>query len=170
MRLTLLFTAIVAMLLLTGCTVEKSTQSIQEIMLTTQEITDLQMTPKYKTGDVDLPCVVEESDSSRTQYALCGYTKGDSEIIIELAKYNNLNDLNDSYQYASSHLINSDWLIQQDAYGDMSKLQKWNESSTFYYHFYIVKDMYMIHVTSKGVESDQATVVDIGKTMLDKIK
>jgi hypothetical protein len=96
------------------------------------------------------------------EYSFCNYTinnLSDTEIIIEIKKYTNYNDLNGTYQYFSSHLFSAEGIINDNKYGDQSIFRinneddygaEFNYEGIYYYHLWFTKDLYLIHITSKG--------------------
>lgn len=115
--------------------------------------------------------------SSLAQYSFCNYSLGDTEVIIELKRFTNPEDLNGSYQYDSSHLYSAEGLISEDDYGDMSRFRVNNENDymghlnppgVYYYHLWITKDLYLIHVTSKGTVEAEDSIAEIGQAILSK--
>jgi hypothetical protein len=126
-------------------------------------------------------CNTEEYETSESspleQYSICQYTFEESEIVLEIKKYTNIHDLEGTYQYNSLHLRSSDGILSEDEYGDKSRFivnsendygAEFNEPGVFYYNFWITKELYLIHITSKGVEEDKYIVLKIGEQILSK--
>lgn len=130
-------------------------------------------------------CNTEEYDandhSSLQMYSFCNFTIkncNDTEVIIELSRYSDLKDLNYSYQYNSLHLRSKKGLISEDDYGDQSRFSVNHEQDyggTFddpkisYYHLWICKGPYLIHITSKGSIDAKRYIPDLGSMMLEDI-
>lgn len=122
-------------------------------------------------------------DSSSGQYSICAYLipgLNNTSVIIQLQKFENYDALNGSYQYDSSHYYSAEGLISENEYGDQSRFRvnnendyggQYNEPGVYYYHLWITKDLYLIHVTSGG-RSQEADdyVVNIGQAILSKFE
>ena len=151
---------------------------IQELMLNEQ---DLQL---FGLGN-GTDCQTEESytnivDSSPGQYSICIYSissLNDTQVIIELKKFTNYEALNGSYQYDSQHLYSREGLISENDYGDQSRFRvnnendymgQYNDQNVYYYHLWIVKNEYLIHITSGGSEDVKAYITEIGHQILSK--
>jgi hypothetical protein len=146
---------------------------ISELLLNTSDLTQI--------GISSDGCRTEEYETSKfspvEQFSMCNYTINTSEIIIELSKFTNFNDLNGSYQYNSGHLQGAKGIISLNTFGDQSRFSKnsdddygaeFNKDNISYYHLWFTKDLYMVHVTSKGVVEDKVYVGSIGKQILSK--
>ena len=172
----------IVFILIAGCSSIQNKGSIQkfsetsDLLLNEQDLMQLGMR-----GD----CKTEEYNTSEkmaiSQYSFCNYTIDDlnTEIIIELSKYTNFEDLNDSYQYNSLHLRSSEGLISENKYGDQSRFYvnhesdyggQFDESDIYYYHLWITRDLYLIHITSKGSQEAKERVKEIGLKILEKFK
>ncbi|MCB9359369.1 hypothetical protein H6503_05540 [Candidatus Woesearchaeota archaeon] len=116
-------------------------------------------TEQYKTGEF----------STLSEYSFCNYTiesLDDTEVIIELKEFTDLENLNGSYQYESLHLRGYQGMISEDEYGDMSRFYVNNESDVYYYHLWIADKLQLIHVTSKGSKDAEGIIVNIGNYLL----
>jgi hypothetical protein len=128
-------------------------------------------------------CKTEEYETSESsplvQYSICSYLiddLDDTEVVIELKKFTNLADRNGSYQYESLHLRGYqgadkeafEGLISENDYGDLSSFYYNNESTVYYYHLYICKEQYLIHITSKGTKDAEKPIAEIGRLILAK--
>lgn len=164
--------AILALVLIAACSVQ-GPATTDDLILNEQDVSALGLsvdhclTEPFQTGD-NVPV---------TETSFCNYTKEDSAITIILTRYSNTEDLNGAYQYDSSHYYSADGLISEDTYGDQSRFRvnsendyggELNDPNVHYYHLWITKDLYLIHITSKGVESDKVVVADIGERILSK--
>lgn len=151
---------------------------IQDLLLTTQDLEQLGMTTN---GSDCVPETYETSEfSPLAQYSMCTYaiTDVDTEVIIELKRFTNLADLNGSYQYDSSHYFSAEGLLSENTYGDQSKFRvnnvndyggEFNPPGVYFYHLWITKDTYLIHITSKGESADaKADIADIGQLIMTK--
>lgn len=151
---------------------------IQELVLNEQDLQQLGMSNGTN-------CLTDEEytnivDSSQGQYVICVYTLpslNDTQIIIELQKFANLEALNGTYQYSSLHLYSIEGLISENVYGDQSRFRvnnehdyggQYNEPNVYYYHLWICKDLYIIHITSKGSMEAEEYIAKIGQRILSK--
>ncbi|MBN2422254.1 hypothetical protein JXB41_03430 [Candidatus Woesearchaeota archaeon] len=120
------------------------------------------------------------ADSSLGQYTVCVYyipSLNDTQVIIELQKFANYEALNNTYQYDSSHLYSIEGLISENDYGDQSRFRvnnendyggEFNEPGVYYYHLWICKDLYLIHITSKGTVEAEDDIAEIAQQILSK--
>ena len=134
-------------------------QDLQQLGITSDG-TDCR-TEEYTTNDY----------SPLAQYSICSYTinsLNDSRVVLELKKYINFEDLNDTYQYESLHLRGFQGLISENDYGDLSRFYVNNESTVYYYHLWISKNEYLILITSKGTKKDGEYIAKIGRRILSK--
>ena len=149
----------------------KTTHTIsgtQDLVLNEQDLQQLGMTGHG--------CLTEEEytnivDSSLGQYSFCNYTinsLNDTQVVLELQKFTNVEDRNGTYQYSSLHLRGFEGLISENDYGDLSRLYVNNESTVYYYHLWIGKDEYLIHITSKGTKEAGEYIAKIGRRILSK--
>jgi hypothetical protein len=151
---------------------------IQDLMLNEQ---DLQQLGMMRSG---IACQTEEQTSINSlpvQYGFCNYTinsLNDTELIIELQEFTNLQDLNNSYQYSSLHYYSVQGLISENDFGDQSRFRvnnvndyggQYNDPNVYYYHLWICKDVYLIHITSKGRNIEAVDYIPkIGRQILAK--
>jgi hypothetical protein len=150
----------------------------QELVLNEQDFQQL--------GITGHDCRTEEEysnieDSSLGQYTFCNYTiLNDTEVIIELQKFANYEALNGSYQYSSLHLYSIEGLISENDYGDQSRFRvnnehdyggQYNEPNVYFYHLWICKDLYLIHITSKGRSKEAVDyIAKIGRRIVSKFR
>jgi hypothetical protein len=130
-------------------------------------------------------CQTEEYETSEysplMQYSVCNYNinnLNDSQVIVELKKFTNFESLNGTYQYDSLHLYSVEGLISENDYGDQSRFRVNNvndyggninnEPNVYYYHLWICKDTYLIHITSKGSKETKEYVAKMGRQILSK--
>ena len=175
----------ILLILITGCSTEQIKTAFpilgtKELLLNEQDLQQIGMTinasncqtEEYQTGEY----------SSLSQYSICYYNikglNGD-QVVIELKKFTNFADLNGSYQYESSHLRSSEGIISENDYGDQSRFSvnnekdyngQLNERGVYYYHLWIEKNEYLIHITSKGSKEDREYIPKIGQTILSKFE
>lgn len=180
----LIIVAILAVILV-ACTAtnkpnDNKTLSNEEILLNSQELEQIGInqnstycnTEHYETSE----------SSSLEQYSFCQYNISEidnSEIVIQLSKLTNHNDLNGSYQYQSSHLFGSEGLISRDSYGDQSVFRvnseddygaEFNNPNITYYNLYFTKDLFLVHITSKGSEDAREYIENLAQGMLGKFE
>ena len=100
-------------------------------------------------------------------------------VIIELQKFANYEALNGSYQYSSLHLYSVQGLISENDYGDQSRFRvnnvndyggEFNDPNVYYYHLWICKNEYLIHITSKGDKEAETYITKIGQQILSKFE
>ncbi len=152
----------------------------QELVLDRQDLRQLGMvdngggcwTEEYETG----------VHSPLAQYSFCSYIisdLNDTEVVIELKKFTNPEDLNGAYQYESSHLFSAEGLISENEYGDQSRFRvnheddyggQFNDPGVYYYHLWATKNEYLIHVTSKGTVQAEDHIARIGQRILSKFE
>jgi hypothetical protein len=152
----------------------------QNMVLNEQDLQQLGMT------SAGTDCYTDEEysnivDSSLGQYSFCNYTinsLNDTWVVIELQKFANYEALNGTYLYDSSHLFGAKGLISENTYGDQSRFRvnseddygaEFNEPGVYYYHLWICKNLYLIHITSSGrsKEADEY-IAKIGRQILSK--
>ena len=155
---------------------------IQELVLNE---TDLQQLGMASDGPDCLSSIDESqttiSGSPLLQYTMCNYTinsLNDTQVIIQLQKFTNREDLDGTYQYASSHLYSVQGLISENDFGDQSRFRvnnvndyggQYDPPGVYYYHLWICKDVYLIHITSSGrSEGARESVANIGRRILSK--
>ena len=121
-------------------------------------------------------CSTEEFETSEYSplkgISTCFYdiqTLNESTVVVEIKEYIDFHNLNGSYQYNSLHMRGFQGLLHEDEFGDLSRFYVSNESNTYYYHFWIVQEPFLILVTSKGDSDARDYVEDIGKRILSKI-
>ena len=150
----------------------------RDLVLDEQDLQQLGMTGHGCQTDEEYSNIV---DSSLGQYSFCNYTINsldDTEVVIELQKFANYEALDGTYQYDSSHLFGVKGLISENDYGDQSRFRvnseddymgHLNEPGVYYYHLWICKDLYLIHITSSGGSEDaEGYVANIGRQILSK--
>lgn len=178
-RLSVLFITLFVGILLFGCPqgTTHTISGIQELVLNEQDLQQLGMT---RAGD----CQTEDQTSINSlpvRYSMCNYTinsLNDTQVVIVLQSFTNFEDLNNSYQYDSLHLYSVQGLISENDFGDQSRFRVNNvndymgqldEPGVYYYHLWICKDVYLIHITSSGRSKDaQEYVAKIGRRILSK--
>ncbi|MBN2454551.1 hypothetical protein JXB11_03315 [Candidatus Woesearchaeota archaeon] len=163
-----------------------------ELILNEQDLQQLGMTSNLNEQDLEqlgitggTNCWTDEAysnivDSSLGQYTVCAYlipALNDTQVIIQLQKFADYEALNGSYQYDSSHLYGAKGLISENAFGDQSRFRvnngddygaEFNPPGVYYYHLWIAKDLYLIHITSSGTEEAEGQIAEIGKQILSK--
>lgn len=178
MKLTIILA--ILLILIGGCSIKTThtISGIQDLALNEQDLQQLGMTGHDCQTDEEYTNIV---DSSLGQYSFCNYTinsLNDTEVIIELQKFANLEALNGSYQYDSSHLYSVEGLISENDYGDQSRFRvsnvndyggQYNDPNVYYYHLWICKDKYLIHITSNGRSKEAVDYIPkIGRQILLK--
>lgn len=143
----LLLITFILVLFLTGCVNDSTISGIEEIMPNESDFSEMGI------------LVNESSCSVEGEYGICFYNISNAEIVIQLNKYADIQDLNGSYLYSSSHLRSAEGLISENEFGDQSRFSinheddymgHLNQEGVYYYHLWITKDLYLIHITSKG--------------------
>jgi len=167
----------------------------QELVLNEQDLQQLGMTSDLNNQDLQqlgitgngTNCQTDEKytnivDSSEGQYSICIYSissLNDTQVIIELQKFANYEALNGSYQYGSLHLYSIEGLISENDYGDQSRFRvnnendyggQYNDPNVYYYHLWICKDLYLIHITSNRAKEADEYVAKIGRQILSKFE
>lgn len=190
----------ILLVLIGGCSTVKdgATSAIsgtQELVLNEQDIQQIGMSKEVNESDRQLfelgngsNCRTDDNysnivDSSQGQYSICVYSipsLNNTQVIIELQKFANLEALNGSYQYSSLHLYSIEGLISENDYGDQSRFRvnnvndyggQYNDPNIFYYHLWICKDEYLIHITSGGTSKDADKYISkIGRQILSKFE
>lgn len=167
-------------LLLAGC-IQTPTHTVagtKELALTEQDLQQIGMTGSGCQTDGEYTNIV---DSSKGQYSICNYAINDlnTEVVIELKKFANYEALNGSYQYDSLHLYSVEGLISENDFGDQSRFRvsnendyggQYNDPNVYYYHLWICKNEYLIHITSKGPNDVKAHIEKIGRQILSKFE
>jgi len=189
----------ILLILIGGCSTVQDSSSgptisgTQELVLNEQDLQQLGMTNDVNEQDLQqlgissgTNCQTDEEysnivDSSVGQYSICSYiinSLNDTQVIIELQKFANYEALNGSYQYNSLHLYSVQGLISENDFGDQSRFRvnnvndyggQFNEPGVYFYHLWFTKDLYLIHITSKGSSKEaQEYIAKIGQQILSK--
>jgi len=193
MKLAIILT--ILLILIGGCSTVRDGRTIsgiQDLALNEQDLQQLGMTSNLNEQDLEqlgitgtgTNCWTDEEysniiDSSLGQYSICGYTiLKDTEVVIELQKFVNYEALNGTYQYNSQHLFGAKGLISENTFGDQSRFRvnseddygaEFNEPGVYFYHLWICKNEYIIHITSKGTEEAAGeSITKIGRHILSK--
>ena len=160
---------------------EPAIPGIQDLALNEQDLQQLGMTQVWN----ETECQTQEYTTfnmDQAQYRICNYTinsLNDTWVVIELEKFINREDLNDTYLYGSEHLFSVQGIISENDYGDQSLFRvnnvndyggQYNEPNVYYYHLWICKNVYLIHITSRGAEEAREYVPEIGLQILSKFK
>lgn len=169
----------ILIMLIIGCSAAQDKEiKIDELMLNEQDM--LQIGIINNAG-----CQTEEQtsfSSSTVQYSVCYYnisSLDNTEVVVELKEFTTFEDLNGTYQYDSSHLFSVQGLISENEYGDLSRFRMNNENDyggefnppgIYYYHLWICKDKFLIHITSGGSKDAKEYIVKIGEKMLEKFE
>jgi len=185
MKKLLILLVLIFVIVISGCVNQTTTITVsgtQDLVLNTQDLQQLGMMSAMSYNGAD--CQTEEQtsfSSSRVQYTICNYTinsLSDTWVVVELKKFTNREDLNDTYQYESHHLFSVQGIISENDYGDQSLFRvnnvndymgHLNEPGVYYYHLWICKNEYLIHITSGGrsKEADEY-IIKIGQQILSK--
>jgi len=119
-------------------------------------------------------------DSSLGQHNICIYNISgliNTTVIVELNKFTNLEELNGSYGYSSSHLFGAKGLISENDFGDQSRFHvsdpsdyggEFNKPNEYYYNLFFTKGLYMIHITSGKDKEAKDYITKIGRLILSK--
>lgn len=172
--------------------VQPAVSGTQDLLLDEQDLQELGLEGHRNNSDLadigitfnETACRTEGYETHEraplAQYSICSYTIDgleDTEVIIELKRFTDIHDLNGSYQYDSSHHFSAEGLISDDEYGDQSRFRvnseqdyggQRNDPDVYYYHLWITKDLYLIHITSSGSEEARDSIEDIGQRILSK--
>jgi hypothetical protein len=160
---------------------EPAISGVQDLALNEQDLQQLGMTQVWNETDCQ-PQNYTTFNMDQAQYSICNYTinsLNDTWVVIELEKFINREDLNDTYQYGSEHLYSIQGLISENTYGDLSRFRvnnvndyggQYNDPNVYYYHLWITKNVYLIHITSRGAEEARDYVPEIGLQILSKFK
>jgi hypothetical protein len=152
---------------------------IQDLMFSAQDLSQFGLV----SGGAD--CLVENYNTSefspQAQYSLCNYTiasMNNTLVWIELHRYADFESLNGSYGYTSSHLFGAKGLMSENTYGDQSRFRvnsaddyggEFNDPNMYYYHLWITKDKYLIHITSGGTDKTANDSIDkMARMMLNR--
>jgi len=159
----------------------RKSKGISDLMLTKSDLDRLNLVEAFSFDGK--ACQIEEQESissSSLQYAICNYTVkdlGETWVVVELKKFSSKEDLYNNYEYESQHLFSVQGLISENELGDKSRFRvsnendfggQYNEPGIYYYHLWVCKDDYLIHVTSRGSEKARDRVLEIGRTILSK--
>jgi hypothetical protein len=158
--------------------VEYFSGGILDLMLNEGELQELGMRS-------DEECNIEDYQADEysplTQYSFCRYMLeelDDTEVIVQVKTFSNLHDRDGAYQYDSTHLFSQEGLIGEDEFGDKSRLRvnhekdyggQFNDPDITYYHLWICKNEYLIHITSKGSREAKVYIGRMGEVILSKI-
>ena len=153
----------------------------QWLVLTEQDLQQFGMTRGMTSNGTD--CQTEEQtsiNSLQVQYSFCNYTLNslnNTELIVELREFTNLEDRNGAYQYDSQHLYSIQGLLSENDYGDLSRFRvnnvndyggNLNPPGVYFYHLWICKELYLVHITSAGSKDARAYIANIGRRILSK--
>ena len=154
----------------------------KNLVLNAQDLQQLGMMSAMSYNGTD--CQTEEQtsfSSSEVQYTICNYTipsLNDTGVVVELMKFTNIADLNNTYLYESWHLYSEQGVISKNDYGDQSLFRAnnvndymgyLNKPGVYYYHLWICKNLYLIHITSRGSSKDAKEYIPkIGRQILSK--
>ncbi len=197
---TKLITVILSVLLIfiVGCKTTPSntnnkTLGVNELLLNEQDLAQIGMAvninPEQNAQlgiDNGTNCRTEKYDTSEfsplAEYSICYYnitSLNDTIVIVELKKFTNLNDLNGSYGYSSSHLFGAKGLISENDFGDQSRFRvsdpsdyggEFNKPNVYYYNLYFTKGLYLIHVTSGKNKEAKDYIAKTGRQILSKFE
>jgi hypothetical protein len=178
----LLALIVIALVIATVLFVGQKSNDVSELLLTKNDIYQLNLEEALSfDGKACLMEKQESISSSKMQYVICNYTMKDLDdtwVVVEIKKFTNKEDLYNNYEYESQHLFSAQGLISENELGDKSRFRvnnendfgaQYNEPNIYYYHLWVCKDSYLIHVTSKGSQKAGDSVIRIGKTILSKI-
>lgn len=161
-----------------GCVEIQETKitDFEDLILTDSDLNQLEISSN---GTI---CEINEFETSELsplkKSSTCYYlidSLNDTEIVIDLKEYTNFHDLNGTYQYSSSHLRSSEGIISENKYGDQSRFSvnheddygsEFNQEGIYYYHLWITKEKFLIHITSKGSEEAKDYILRIGSKIL----
>ena len=182
--------------LVVGCSTADTIPTISgttDLLLNEQELSQLGMSTNLSNDDRqmlglnDANCRTEQGygnivDSTEGQYSLCAYTipsMNNTQVIIEFQKFASQEARDGTYQYDSSHLFSAEGLISENTFGDMSRFRvnnendyggEYNTPGIYYYHLWIVKDLFLIHITSKGAEEAKYYLSEAGEIIVGKFE
>ena len=176
----LLFGFLTIVIIISGCTSSgnHAISGTQDIVLSEQDIQQLGMT------SAGIDCNTEEYETNEysplAQYSMCKYnisSLNDTEVVIELKKFTNLEDLNGTYQYDSLHLYSIEGIISENEFGDQSRFRVNNENdymghlndpNVYVYHLWITKNEFLVHITSSGTVEVEHSIEGIGQRIMSK--
>jgi hypothetical protein len=165
-----------------------------DLLLTDEDRSDLGITYNTNTTELrELRIPTNTTTTCKTQqtyaknqtvehgaHSICAYTipaLNNTDIVIQLQKFKDKTALNGSYQYDSSHLFSSDGLISRNELGDQSTFRvsteddyggEHNNDTMHYYHLWITKDHYLLHITSSGTVNATTEITRVGERILSK--
>ncbi len=170
--------------LLAAQSIPRFLSSVPEISGTGDILPDEQGLRRFGMEISGLSCRTEDYETgaraSLAQYSFCNFTitsLNGTEVILEVKKYTNMEDRTGAYQYESSHLFGQEGLISENEYGDLSRFRvsseddymgHLNNPGVYYYHLWICKDLYLIHVTSSGTVEAEDEVASVGEHILSQ--
>ncbi len=162
------------LLAFSACASEHHLLSVHDLLLSTEEVALLQLS-------VDQECVIEEYQTSETsplaQSSFCSFvSQNDSvHLIIDIKKYTNEQDVLGSFQYQSSRHRSPQGILAQNTHGSYSTfvmnveedyMGHLNDPEMYYYHLWIAKDLFLIHITSRGTVSDESLLLAVADKLL----
>ena len=174
----------ILLIFIVGCSTMQDGRSTHTISGTHDLVLNEQDLQQLGVINDGIDCNTEEYEtneySTLAQYTFCNFTinnLNDTEVVLQLQKFANYQAINGTYQYDSSHLYSVEGLISENTFGDQSRFRvnnendyggQLNEPGIYYYHLWICKDLYLIHVTSKGSEEAEEYIAKIGQQILSK--
>lgn len=191
-KLKLIIIGILILTAIIGCSEDNTIKSTKNLLLSSNNLNELNISSYPNNSDLKNLNIELNEDGCKTEKhktnkraplaesTLCSYKVKDlnnTDIIIQIKKYTNLQDLNGSYQYSSLHLRSSEGIISENEYGDQSRFSvnhendymgELNPPGIYYYHLWITKDKYLIHITSDGSKDAKDTIVKIAEKILSK--
>lgn len=170
----------ILVILIAGCAKEPTTSAISgtsQLIPNETELSQLGLAPDLNETNLQqmgiangTNCWTDNAysnivDSSTGQYSICSYVipSLNTSLIIQLQKFDNLEALNGSYQYDSSHYYSAEGLLSENTFGDQSRFRvnsekdyggEFNPPGVYFYHLWICKDLYLIHITTSGTSED----------------
>lgn len=184
-----LIIGVIVVLTLMGCSQDNITpitelgssiSGTQELVLNEEDLLQLGMISNGT--DCQIYEYQTDENSPPEKDVTCFYTIPDlnnTEVIIDLKKFANLSDLNGTYQYSSQHLFSADGLISENSFGDQSRFRvnsvndyggQFDDPNVFFYHLWICKENFLIHITSKGSNDADEYITDMGDQILSKFE
>ena len=190
----ILIITVLFLLVTAGCVTQTDTPPAGEkhdLALTAQDLvqlgltSDLNDTIRQMYGLENDSCQKDEAysnvvDSSTGSYSICAYLlpgMSNTEVVVEIQRFENTDALNGTYLYQSSHLFSIEALISKDTLGDQSTFRvnsehdyggEFNPPGVYFYHLWIAKDLYLIHITSKGSDVKE-NIEAIGQLLVSKL-
>jgi hypothetical protein len=187
MKRLIILLGLMTVIVISGCVGQNLTPTTkvsgtQELLLNAQDLQQLGMTSAMSYNGTD--CQTEEQTSiysSTVQYSICNYTinsLNDTWVVVELNKFANYEELNGTFEYESQHLFSVQGIISVNDYGDQSLFRvnnvndymgQLNNPNVYNYHLWICKDLFLIHITSRGSSKDAKEYIPkIGRQILSK--